>query len=200
VLFEPSRSSRHLNGVGLLFVGRAIGSGWQGPLQFQGMGAAPPQQKKLSANIRPGRAGRSKPRHRNGPFDWVAIHSLIERQVKADRGVGPWHPLQHSRYDRDPLPCVLGKIPASRRKRTIGTGWPQSAASVPRTLGFVPLASLLQLSAILSQVALSASLVARCNIEGESPHFVEGTYSPAVIGSFIAMYIQDLAESCYSQS
>jgi hypothetical protein len=77
------------NGVGYRVWYRAIGSGWQGPLQFQGM-ERPHPKGKASFKTRglDGLAG-SKPRHRNGPFDWVAIHSLIERQLKADGRGGP---------------------------------------------------------------------------------------------------------------
>jgi hypothetical protein len=70
---DPSHSRTRPKGVGyrFCFVGRAIGSGWQGPLQFQGMGAAPPQRKdKAWKGL--GR-GMSKPRHRDAPFDCFII-------------------------------------------------------------------------------------------------------------------------------
>ena len=66
-----------------------------GAAPISGNGAAPPPQgKKLSFKTRglDGLAG-SKPHHRNGSFDWVAILSPIERQVKAD---GPRHPPRSS--------------------------------------------------------------------------------------------------------
>src|ERR1700751_6385295 len=93
-----------------------------GAAPISGNGAAPPQRKKLSSNTRPGRAGRSKPRHRNGPFDWVAIHSLIERQVKADRGGGSVASASTFALRSRSVAVFLAKVLIPRRKSTIGTG------------------------------------------------------------------------------
>jgi hypothetical protein len=96
---DPSHSRTRPKGVGyrFCFMGRAIGSGWQGPPKFQGMGR--PHHAGASAKTRDSDGlALSEPRHRNGPLKFIGYYNSELPTV------GAWLP-----SPIDAAPCGRGR-------------------------------------------------------------------------------------------